>query len=352
MRLRRSLAVTTALVAGATLALAGCGSSTPETPGGAATDAATDAPTGGATDSFPITVTSALGETTIEEEPVRVATWGWGSTEAAVALGVFPVAVAEQRWTVGEGNLLPWVEEAFDAAGAEHPALLTDDGTGATVPYEEFVAAEPDLILAPYSGLTQEQFDLLSEIAPVVAYQDGPWTTTWDDVITISAEALGRTAAGEEVLAGISDFLAEARAAHPEFEGKTFAGVWDGDGVMSVYTAADARAAILVELGLQIAPSVGELDSSDGGFYFDLSYEKIDALTADFLIMYGPSEEEVTASLAKPELQAIPAIAAGQVVKVYDPVTVSSVSPPTALSFQWEGGMPSLIESIAALLAE
>ena len=56
---------------------------------------------------------------------------------------------------------------------------------------------------------------------------------------------------------------------------------------------------------------------------------------------YSNSKEEADAFLAKPELQAIPAVAAGRVAQVYDPVTVSSVSPPTALSFDWDGGLPA-----------
>ncbi len=348
MRLRRPFAASLAAVAVAALALSGCSSTSSDDAG--ASPSPTTA-TGGATDSFPVTIPSALGDAVIEAEPQRVVTWGWGSTEAAIALGVFPVAVAEQRWTVGEGNLLPWVESAFDDAGVEHPAVLTDDASGSTLPYEEIIAASPDVILAPYSGLTQEQFDTLSEIAPVVAFPEGPWTTSWDQVIEITAKALGRTAAGEEVLSGIDTFLEEQAAAHPEFEGKTFAGIWDGEGKVSIYTAADSRVGIFERVGLKVAPSVAELDTSNGGFYYDLSYEKLDQLTADFVIVYGSDEASIEASLAKPALQAIPAVKAGNVVKVFDPITVSSVSPPTALTFEWPDGLPALIEAIAATLA-
>ena len=52
-----------------------------------------------------------------------------------------------------------------------------DDGEAP--PYEELIEAAPDVILAPYSGITEEQYELLSEIAPTVAYPDGPWTTPW-----------------------------------------------------------------------------------------------------------------------------------------------------------------------------
>jgi iron complex transport system substrate-binding protein len=341
VRLRRSL-LAAAGVAVTVIALSACASGS--------TDDSGAAPATEASGSFPVTIEHAFGETVIESDPQRVATWGWGSTEAAVAVGVYPVAIAEQVWTVGEGNYLPWVEEAYDAAGEELPALLSDPEGGASVPYEEFIEAEPDLILAPYSGLTEEQYETLSEIAPVVAYPEAAWTTPWDETIRVTAEALGRDAEGEEVLATIDEQLAAAAEAHPEFQGKTFAGIWDGDGAMSIYTGADPRIAILTELGLEVAPSVAELDTSDGGFYYELSYEKLDQLTADFILNYASTKADADAVLTKPALQAVPAIAAGEVASVYDPVTVSSVSPPTALSFDWEGGMPALIDTIAAVV--
>ncbi len=144
------------------------------------------------------------------------------------------------------------------------------------------------------------------------------------------------------MLADIDDYFATEAEANPAFAGKTFAGVWDGDGFVYVYTAADSRIEVLTELGLEVAPSVSELDTSDGGFFYELSYEQLDQLEADFIVSYHADEAEAKAFLSKPELQAIPAVAAGDVAQVWDPVTVSSVSPPTALSVQWSGGMPAL----------
>jgi iron complex transport system substrate-binding protein len=343
VRLRRPLIALAGLAATA-LTLTACASGTAEEP-----TAAPDAAVG---TGFPVTIEHAFGETVVESAPARVATWGWGSTEAAISVGVYPVAVGEQSWTVGEGNLLPWVESAYDEAGVEHPVVLNDDEGGASVPYEEFIEAAPDLIVAPYSGLTEEQYDTLSDIAPVVAYPDAPWSTPWDENIEITARSLGLEAEGRAVLDEIDAYLADEAAAHPEFEGKTLAGIWDGDGVVSVYTGADPRIQVLTELGLEVAPSVAELDSSDGGFYYDLSYEQLDKLDSDLVVNYSNSQEAAEALLTKPETQAIPAVAAGRVAQVYDPITVSSVSPPTALSFTWKDGMPALIESIAGALAE
>lgn len=343
----RGIGRLTATVAGlsAVLALGACGADDSDEN----TEATT---TNEATDTFPVSIEHAFGTTEIDEEPTRVATWGWGSTEAAIAVGVYPVAVAEQTYTVGEGNLLPWVEEAYDEAGVEHPAVLTDAAGGAEVPYDEFIAAEPDLILAPYSGLTQEQYEELTKIADVVAYPEAPWTTPWDDNIEITAEALGRSDDGEQVLEDIDAGLEAQAEEHPEFEGQTIAAVYPSPNGVSVYTELDPRAEILTELGFETAPSVGALDTSDGGFYYDLSFESVDELDADVLVAYFATQEEADAFMVDKKAQAIPAVAAGKVAAVVTPPAISAVSPPTALSFDWEGGMPALVDELATVAAE
>ena len=163
MHARRTIAVIAAAAATA-LTLAGCA--------GATTEAATGAGDGAAASdaAFPVTIEHAFGETEIAETPERVATWGWGSTEAALALGVVPVAIAQLAYGANDDGVLPWVAEELDELGAETPTILTDDGEAP--PYEELIEAAPDVILAPYSGITEEQYELLSEIAPTVAYPD------------------------------------------------------------------------------------------------------------------------------------------------------------------------------------
>ncbi|NNU28417.1 ABC transporter substrate-binding protein [Isoptericola sediminis] len=355
MRRRRSLTTAVGLAAVGTLMLTACsGDAELEAGSGEETAAEESAGSAGATDEFPVTMTHAFGETTIESEPQRVATWGWGSTEAALAVGVAPVGVAEQVFTVGEQALVPWVAEEYEALGAEEPVIFTDPEAGASVPYEEFVEADPDLILAPYSGLTEEQYDVLSDIAPVVAYPENPWTTPWDETITITAEALGRSEAGEQVLSDIDAYFADLAAEHPELEGETFAAIVDSpsEGQVYVYTPADPRVSILEKLGIESAPAVAELDTSDGGFFYALSYEELDKLESDVVIAYTYTESEAETFGESDELQAVPAIADGNVVKVVGNVAVSSVSPPTALSYDWPDGVPAIVDQLAALYDE
>jgi iron complex transport system substrate-binding protein len=333
MHARRTIAVLAAAAAAA-LALAGCSPSAPEETG---SDAA-------AGEGFPITIEHAFGETEIPAAPERVATWGWGSTEAALALGVVPVAMAQQTYGANEDGVLPWVADELDELGEDTPVILTDDGEAP--PYEELVEAAPDVILAPYSGITEEQFELLSEIAPTVAYPDEPWTTPWRETVTIVGTALGLADEAEGVLDDLDAELAAQAEAHPELAGKTVAAVWDVAGTFYVYTPEDSRVEFLSGLGLEDAPAVAELANGDSPFYYTLSYEQLDQLESDLVISYHDTQEEADAFLASAPIQAIPAVSRGQVAQVVGTELIAAVSPPTALSLTY--GLDELVASLSA----
>lgn len=170
MRISRSIGVLAA--AAATLALAACGSGSAgtDTTSEAASDAATDSAetTGGDSGVFPVTVTHAYGTTTIDAEPERVATVGWSNQEAALALGVVPVIMEKATWGDDDDDgVLPWVEEKLTELGAETPDLY--DATDG-IDFEAIADADPDVILAAYSGLSKDDYETLSQIAPVVAF--------------------------------------------------------------------------------------------------------------------------------------------------------------------------------------
>jgi len=319
------------------LALAGCASSTePDDSGAAASDG-----------TFPVTIEHAFGETTIDEAPANVVTWGWGSTEASIALGVVPVAIPFDSYAGGDDGVLPWVTEELDNLGVDTPIVLSNDGEAP--PYEEIAAADPDVILAGYSGITEEQYELLSEIAPTVAYEGEAWSTPWKDVVTTVGTALGKSAEADTVLADLDEVLAEGAAAHPELEGKSVAAVWDVAGTFYVYKAADSRVAFLFDLGLVNAPAVDELSNGDSTFYYTLSYEQLDKLESDIVVVYSDTQAEQDAFIAAPYAQAIPAVKAGAVAPVVGTELIAAVSPPTALSLTWK--LDTYLDSLSAAAA-
>ncbi|CAD5990788.1 ABC transporter substrate-binding protein [Agreia sp. COWG] len=148
-----------------------------------------------------VTIDHAFGETTVPANPKNVVTLGWGSTDAAIALGVIPVAIPFDSYAGDKNGVLPWVSDAIDKAGATMPTILPDSPD--EPPYEAIAAADPDVILAVYSGITEEQYKKLSEIAPTVAYPDQAWSTPWRDVVTTVGTALGKSDQAKTVLADI-----------------------------------------------------------------------------------------------------------------------------------------------------
>lgn len=180
MRTSRLLALGAAAALAVTLSA--CSSSAPESTATTGGNPASD-------DAFPVTIEHVYGETTIDEKPERVATIAWANHEVPLALGIVPVGMSKATWGDDDDNgILPWVEEKLDELGGETPVLF-DETDG--IDYEAVADTAPDVILAAYSGLTQEEYDTLSKIAPVVAYPDVAWGTSVDDMVEMNAKALG-----------------------------------------------------------------------------------------------------------------------------------------------------------------
>jgi iron complex transport system substrate-binding protein len=328
---RMKLAAITATTLTAALLLAGCGTAA----SGSSSDGAS---------AEGATIEHAFGETTVPADPQNVVTLGWGSADASIALGVVPVAIPFEGYAGDENGVLPWIKDALDEAGEEVPTVLPDSPD--EPPYEAIAEADPDVILAVYSGITDEQYEKLSEIAPTVAYPDQAWSTPWRDVISTVGEALGKSDEATTLLADIDDQLAAKAEEHPEFAGKTIAAVWDTAGTFYVYKKEDPRVEFMLDLGFVNAPAVDELANGDATFYYTLSYEQLDKLQADVVLAYADTQADADAFLAAPQTSVIPAVAAGNVAQLVGTEYVSAVSPPTALSLPW--GLDELVESLAA----
>jgi len=291
-----------------------------------------------------VTIEHAFGETVVPANPKRVVTLGWGSSEAALALGVVPVAMEKKAYGGDENGVLPWIADKLEELGAKTPTMITE--TKEAPAYEEILAVKPDLILATYSGITKAQYTLLSDIAPTVAYPDKAWSTPWRDVISIDGKALGKTVEAKTVLSDIDKVMAKQAAAHPELEGKTVAVVWDVSGTFYVYRPADSRVSFLFDLGLKSAPAVEELAGGDSPFYYTLSYEELDKVKSDILVDFANTGEEASTFLAQSYAQAMPAVTTGAVASVTGIPLISAVSPPTALSLTW--GLDQYVAKLSA----
>ena len=144
-----------------------------------------------------MTITHAHGTTTIEKAPTRVATIGWADADVVAALGVVPVGAPKITWGGNAKGSTDWFDAAAAKLGVKDGDIARyDDSAG--IPFDAIAATSPDLILGLSSGVSKEEYDKLSKIAPVVAYTTAPWGTPWQEQLTTIGTALGRSAAAAD----------------------------------------------------------------------------------------------------------------------------------------------------------
>ena len=353
MRTTRRGASVGASLAALALLLTACGggsdsATTDASEDGTSAEASDEATEEAADGAFPVTITGALGETTIEEKPERVVTLGWG-TDIAYSLGTLPVGIEAQTWGGDAEGYLPWFRAAVEAAGDELPTPIANTGE---YDIDAIIALEPDLILAPNSGLTQEQFDQLSKFTNVVAYPEGPWVTPVDEQIEIAAEALGVPEKAQELIDATDAVVAEAAAANPDLANYTFSYVYLGAeaGTLDIYPQGDGRVDLLVNLGLQPDPLWADYTPTGDAFTMTLGLENSDQLNnSDVIITWFNDEAERDTAIAQPLWQSIPAVQNGATYLLLDKALGLATTVSTPLSVPWaiDAYVPILNETVA-----
>jgi len=296
----RALAASAALVLAAA-ALAGCSASA----------SATENPdyTTEPSDTFPVTVEHQFGETTIAAEPQRVVVVGITEQDILLELGVTPIATTE--W-YGEQPyaVWPWAQDLL--GDAEPEVLHTTDG----LEYEKIASLHPDLIVGTNAGLDEDSYEKLSEIAPTVAQLDGsePYFSDWKDQTRIVSAAVGRSAEGEELIAGVEEAYADAAAAHPEWAGLTATfsqgGAWDGH--LWVYPDG-LNTDFLTDLGFVITPGLEEY-APEEGVQAQISAENTGLLDADVVVFATEEEGGIEDLLSFGTLSTLPAVVENRAV--------------------------------------
>lgn len=336
MFIARKAAVPVALVAVAA-GLAACGSDTE----GSSKDAA-----GGSWK--PVTVQHAFGETVIEEKPERVATVDFANQEVPLALGIVPVGMSKMTWGDDDGDgVQQWTEDRLKELDAKTPVLFDEtDGYD----FEAVAGTNPDVILAGYSGLTEDDYNTLSEIAPVVAFPDDPWATEWRDSVLQNAKGLGMESEGKDLVADLEQTIADAAKTRPELEGTTGMFMTHVDPAdlseINFYSAADTRSKYLADLGMEVAPSIIKATGDSGDYSGSISTERADELAdVDVIITYG-GQELIDALEGDPVLSQLPAVKNKAIVTLDGAEAMGTAANPTALS------VPALAEDYVGLLAD
>jgi iron complex transport system substrate-binding protein len=314
------------LVPALALVLAACG-------GGATQETAARTTEGGGRET--VTIAHAFGETEITGTPERVVSVGFNDHDTLLALGVTPVGVRD--W-YGEQPSATW-PWAQDELGDAEPAVLPSTA----IEPEAVAALDPDLIVGIFSGMTQQEYDLLSRIAPTVARpaDDRDYGTPWRDVTRTYGEALGRSDRAEEVIAEVDAQIAAARAANPAFAGAEGAVVFLAEGHLGAYASADLRSRLLTDLGFMIPPAID--DAAAGGFFAPVSLEQAELVDNDVLVWITATEAEIGAIRDLPVRAALDAGREGR--EVFLPFELNgamSFSSPLSIPYLLDGLVPEL----------
>lgn len=317
-RLATMLVATTALLAGC--AGADRASTQPDAPA---------APTTGDS-AFPVSITHAYGETTIEAEPQRVVTIGFNEADFALALGVVPVGVRDFFGEFDETQRV-WAQEQL---GGQTPA----DVGGTELNVEAVAALEPDLILGVYSFIDQAQYDSLSAIAPTVFAPSATAAATWQEQTRITGQALGRSEQAEQLVADVEAQFADVRAQNPQFEGKSAGISLNLPGTPYLLGADDLRTQFFTDLGFTVPEASSQL-----------SPETVTEFDQDVTIALGSTEADMNQYPLWPTLASVQQ---GRVV--YGGAESSEFSgalgfgSPLSLPYALELITPQLVEAVPA----
>lgn len=328
--------------------LVGCGSNTQPQSQSATSQTAAES------SYSPVTIEHMYGSTTVQKLPQKIVCLGWGSTDALLSLGVIPYAMNRQETNVdGKMVIFPWIQDELKKLGASegsesYPKLLSDkDGQ----PIQEVASFQPDLICAKISGITQEEYDQLSKIAPVIAPMIA-WQDGWEPTLDAYAQVLKLEEKAAAVKDSIKNLLQDMIKKHPEWNGKTYAtGCIPAAGKWSAYSPKDNRSVMFKNLGFTLVPAVKQAFEKESQFYLDWPSERLGEINPDVMWSWV-IDQKTFESLAKdPVMSQMPAIKEGHAILApydTDMPYVSAVSNTSALSIPWV--LPRLEKDIDKVL--
>jgi iron complex transport system substrate-binding protein len=187
-----------------------------------------------------VTIQSASGSVTLPKPAERVAVMQWQFLEDLLALGVQPVAIADEQQP-GSTNPMP---PQFDGKLGKYTSL------GSRIsPNLEVLASQPvDLIVADKAEHLKD-YDQFSAIAPTLILDTSSWRDFYTNLEKLG-QAVGKADKAAEVQSGIKDAFTAAKGKLSAASTKrALVGVPTPDKFFA-FTGNSLQAGVLTELGL------------------------------------------------------------------------------------------------------
>ncbi|AHC16087.1 ABC transporter substrate-binding protein [Salinispira pacifica] len=236
---------------------------------------------------FPVEISHSYGATVVETKPRRVVSIGYSEQDPILALGYTPVAL---RYWFGDypNSVWPWAQ---DELGSGEPEVL--QMAYGELDFERIASLEPDVIIATHAGISAEEYDTLSVIAPTIPEPEGfaAFSVPWQEQTRVIARALGENERGETVISRVEEQIRDVARRNPDFQDQeiVFASPAQGQGQFWVFSPDTPPLRFLTSMGFsfpeELRELVGDKDAAQ------ISGEQVRLLNTDVLVLQMPSWE-------------------------------------------------------------
>ncbi len=267
-------------------------------------------------DAFPVTVQHKYGSTTVEQSPERVVSLGYNEQDALLAVGVSPVAV--RHWFGEEPYaVFSWAQ---DELGDARPEVL--QMPFGELDFEKIISLRPDLISGIYSGMTEDEYNTLSKIAPTVAQSSEyiDFGMPWQEQTRLVGTALGRSDVADRVVSEVEAKFKAVRNRNPEWAGQSVVvGAPRSEGQFGFVASEDARSRVFTSMGFEVPEKFDEI--AGDSFWGSISLEQANLLDTDLLVIHQMQwvEGGRAAVLEDPILSRLKVVQDGRVLFVEGP---------------------------------
>jgi iron complex transport system substrate-binding protein len=249
------------------------------------------------------TIEHALGRTKVPSNPQRVVVLSTGLLDAAITLGVTPIAAPQS-----EGEFPAYLGDATE--GIKHLGDPTAEPN-----LEKIAALEPDLILTEeYGGEVFGGYENFSEIAPTVPITFAS-SAEWREYVAKSAETLGREEQLAEAKADYEKHAVEvAGKIAPVIEGREVATLRIEPETILAYGPNSFTGTVLADARvLRPEPPAGVKETFD---YYEVSPKLLARVDGDIILVYSQEPGAVEELSANPLWDDLPAVRNGLVFEV------------------------------------
>lgn len=306
-------------------------------------------PSGPSTPFDPASVDHIFGTTTVSKRPSRVVALGRADADCCVRLGVSPVSMMQDANT-------PWFRVQAKDLEVEIPPLFNPSNE---VLIRDIKSMRPDLVLATDFSLNREQYDAISDFAPVIANPVRDFQLEgykpWAQNLEMIAAALGESNKVSGISDNVQKVLSASALSYPDLLGTSVVALNLSASLgagLAVYSPRSIMVAGLVEFGLvpgvsaETLATIGSLSEVNSSTYSVPVSQAPDLQSQIIVAGVFDSKNDDELDRALSQLSATKAGTSDAIVPLQGDLLQVCVTPsPTAIEWMAENIAPDLAKA-------